>query len=282
LVANFNSVVLDYAVRQKVGGTHLTFFIIKQLPVLSPETYTPALLDHIVPRVLELVYTAWDLEPFARELGYEDDPFLWDEERRALLRAELDGIYAHLYGLNRDDFAYILEQFPIVKRKDVAAFGEYRTARLCLEAYDYFSKPAREKLRSAVEEIEVALKRLVIKRLGNDISYVPEAIQEAQEPIREKHKKPPRATSLTDFLGAGYLPLIGIVVRANLQHFDDIFPSSSQVKQHFGPLVALRNELAHPEDLMISEKVRSSGEREVRWFAEKLGLEIELVAGPAI
>ena len=53
-------------------------------------------------------------------------------------RADLDGIYAHLYGLSRDDFAYILEQFPIVKRKDEAAFGEYRTARLCLEAYDRF------------------------------------------------------------------------------------------------------------------------------------------------
>ena len=145
---------------------NFNFFIVKQLPVLPPETYTPALLDQIVPRVLELVYTAWDLAPFARDLGYEGDPFPWDEERRALLRAELDGIYAHLYGLNRDDFAYILDQFPIVKRKDEAAFGEYRTARLCLEAYDYFSKTAREKLRSAVEEIEIHLTQFVVRRLG--------------------------------------------------------------------------------------------------------------------
>ena len=57
--------------------------------------------------------------PFARDLGYDGPPFVWDEERRAQLRADLDGIYAHLYGLSRDDFAYILDTFPIVARKDI-------------------------------------------------------------------------------------------------------------------------------------------------------------------
>jgi hypothetical protein len=61
---------------------------------------------------------------------------MWDEERRIQLRAELDGLYAHLYGLTRDEFAYILDTFPIVRRKDEARYGEYRTKRLCLEAYD--------------------------------------------------------------------------------------------------------------------------------------------------
>ena len=55
----------------------------------------------------------------------------------------MDGIYAHLYGLSRDDVAYIPEQFPIVKRKVEAAYGESRTARLCLAAYDYFARSAR-------------------------------------------------------------------------------------------------------------------------------------------
>jgi len=277
-----NALVLDFAARQKAGGTHLNFFIVKQLLVLPPETYTPALLDLIVPRVLELVYTAWDLEPFARDLGYEGDPFPWDEERRALLRAELDGLYAHLYGLNRDDFAYILEQFPIVKRKDVAAYREYRTARLCLEAYDYFSKSAREKLRSAVEEIEIRLTQLVVRRLHDDLSVVPPHVQEGQEPERVKQGKPPRAASLADFLGAGYLPLLGKVIKANREQFEDMFASNGQVDAHLQPLVALRNELAHPKELLISSKVRSSGEPEVRWFAEKLGLEIDLVLPPAI
>ncbi|MGH2615918.1 MAG: hypothetical protein ACRDJC_11805 [Thermomicrobiales bacterium] len=136
LLGNLDAFVFDFAVRQKVGGASLNFFLVKQFPVLPPETYTPPLLDLIVPRVLELVYTAWDLAPFARDLGYDGDPFPWDEARRALLRADLDGIYAHLYGLDRHDFTYILEQFPIVKRKDEAACGECRTARLWLEAYD--------------------------------------------------------------------------------------------------------------------------------------------------
>ncbi|GIW10807.1 MAG: hypothetical protein KatS3mg061_1864 [Dehalococcoidia bacterium] len=96
LVANPQcSYVFDFPTRQKAGGTHLNFFIVKQLPVLPPETYTPALLAEIVPRVLELVYTAHDLAPFARACGYDGPPFIWDEERRAQLRAELDGIYAH-------------------------------------------------------------------------------------------------------------------------------------------------------------------------------------------
>lgn len=89
---------------------------------------------------LVLVSAAWDLAPFARGLGYQGGPFPWDEERRALLRAELDGIYAHLDGLSRDDFAGILDQVPIVKRKDEAAFGESRTKRFSLEAYDRFGR----------------------------------------------------------------------------------------------------------------------------------------------
>jgi hypothetical protein len=141
LLANCNSTPFDFATRQKVGGANFNFFIVKQLPVLPPETYTPALLAEIVPRVLELVYTAHDLTPFARDCGYDGPPFVWDEERRAHLRAELDAIYAHLYGLDRDDFAYILDTFEVLKKNELnprTGFGEFRTKRLCLEAYDRF------------------------------------------------------------------------------------------------------------------------------------------------
>ena len=126
----------DYVVRQKVGGTHLNFYLVKQLPVIPPHTYTPALLDFITPRVLELTYTAWDLQPFARDLGYEGAPFVWDDQRRFLMRCELDALYFHLYGIERADVDYIMETFPIVKRKDEAAHGEYRTKRVILEFYD--------------------------------------------------------------------------------------------------------------------------------------------------
>ena len=121
-----------------MGGTHLNFFIVKQLPVLPPSTYTPALLDQIVPRVLELTYTAWDMRPFARDLGYDGPPFRWDDARRATLRADLDAIYAHLYGLSRDEFAYILTTFPVLRNNEVRRHGEYRTERLCLAAYDHW------------------------------------------------------------------------------------------------------------------------------------------------
>src|SRR5690606_21887452 len=80
--ANFNQFSFDYVVRQKVGGTHLSQNYLKQLPVIPPHTYTPELLAFIVPRVLELTYTAWDLQPFAQDVGYDGPPFVWDEERR--------------------------------------------------------------------------------------------------------------------------------------------------------------------------------------------------------
>src|SRR6266496_5470457 len=122
----------------------MKFFNIKQLPVLPPSQYTAtckwdnnvSLGDWIFPRALELTYTAWDLEPFAKDCGYAAPPFRWDEERRFLLRCELDAAYFHLYGIERDDVDYIMETFPIVKRNDEAAHGEYRTKRLILERYD--------------------------------------------------------------------------------------------------------------------------------------------------
>lgn len=157
-LANVSAFAFDFATRQKAGGANFNFFIVKQLPVLPPSTYTPELLDLIVPRVLELVYTAHDLAPFARDCGYDGPPFIWDEERRAGLRADLDGIYAHLYGLSRDDFAYVLDTFPIVARKDEARWGEYRTKRLCLEAYDRF---ASELGQAAVPERHVTVESFV-------------------------------------------------------------------------------------------------------------------------
>ena len=58
------------------------------------------------------------------------------EDERAQVRAELDALMFHVYGLVRDDVDYIMETFPIVKRKNEGRYGEYRTKRLILEAYD--------------------------------------------------------------------------------------------------------------------------------------------------
>ena len=114
------------------------------LPILDYQVYTELTpwnlelitQDWILPRALELTYTAWDLESFAKDYSYTGPPFRWNEERRFLIRCELDAAYFHLYGIERDDLDYIMETFPIVKRKDEKKYNEYRTKRVILEIYD--------------------------------------------------------------------------------------------------------------------------------------------------
>jgi hypothetical protein len=148
LIANLGSLTADYISRQKLGSTSLNYFTMKQIAVLPPAFYTTPRLDFIVPRVLELTYTSHSLAPFARDLGYDGPPFAWDEDRRALLRADLDAFYARAYGLDRDELRYILdpadvkgpdypsETFRVLKEKEIRQHGEYRTRRLVLEAWD--------------------------------------------------------------------------------------------------------------------------------------------------
>ncbi|MDZ4137544.1 MAG: N-6 DNA methylase, partial [Erythrobacter sp.] len=148
LLANLNSLVLDYAAKQKIAGTNLTYFYLKQFPILPPSFYTEPRLAFITPKVLELTYTSHSLAPFARDLGHNGPPFAWDEERRAVLRADLDAFYAHAYGLTRDELRYILdpadvkgadypsETFRVLKEKEIRLHGFYRTQSLVLEAWD--------------------------------------------------------------------------------------------------------------------------------------------------
>ncbi len=144
LLANLNSFPLDFCARQKIGGVGLDYYLMKQFPILFPESYSIAafwqadapLPDWIAARVLELSYTAWDLEPFAQDLGYDGPPFRWDVDRRCEIRCELDAAYFHLYEIERDDVDYIMSTFPIVQRKDEAAHGAYRTRDRILEIYD--------------------------------------------------------------------------------------------------------------------------------------------------
>jgi hypothetical protein len=65
LIATLSSIIFDWAVRQKLAGVNMNFFYVQQFPVLPPFAYTPKDLHFIVPRVLELVYTSWDIKPFA-------------------------------------------------------------------------------------------------------------------------------------------------------------------------------------------------------------------------
>ena len=168
LLGNLCSLVLDFCARVKIGGTHLTYSYLKQFPVIPPERYTEPDLDFITPRILELTYTAKDMAPWATALisGWKLDngnwkpstpepirrsplaPFPFDPARRAILRAELDAYYARLYDLDRDELRYILdpedvmgkdypsETFRVLKDREIREYGEYRTQRLVLEAWD--------------------------------------------------------------------------------------------------------------------------------------------------
>jgi hypothetical protein len=150
LTANANSLCFDFTCRQKMSGMNLNIWIMKQLPAIPLSTYNqPAactgasLKDWVAKRALELVYTAWDVRPFAEDVGYSGPPYRWDDDRRFLIRCELDAIYFRLYGVSRDDADSIFDNFPIVRRKDDQQFGEYRTKRVILEIYDAMAESER-------------------------------------------------------------------------------------------------------------------------------------------
>ena len=137
LAANLNATPFDFVTRQKVQGQTLNLFIVEQLPIIAPADYDRSFgettaRDLVCDHVLRLTYTAHDMAPFARDLGYDGEPFIWDEEERRHLRARLDALYFHLYGLSRDDAEYVLNTFPIVRREDEAACGKYRTRDMTL------------------------------------------------------------------------------------------------------------------------------------------------------
>lgn len=154
--ANLNSFALDYVLRQKLQGQTINLFILEQLPVIAPGRFQqplpaafaqvmraaklmnghhdqPTVADFVLPQVLALTYTAFDMAPFARDLGYVDaqgvvlPPFVWNDDERRARMAALDALFFHLYGLNADDAGYILDTFPIVREQDLKAFGCYRT-----------------------------------------------------------------------------------------------------------------------------------------------------------
>lgn len=137
LLANFNSLCLDYVAKRKVQSAHLKWFAVEQLPVIAPANYDrkfgeTTARDLVRDHVLKLTYTAHDLAPFARDLGYEGEPFRWDPAERRQLRARLDALYFHLYGLDEEDAAYILDQFPVLEKNERKAHNRYQTKELVL------------------------------------------------------------------------------------------------------------------------------------------------------
>ena len=178
LPAATSCLACDFAARFKVGGINLNFFVAEQMPILPPEVFDrqvpwgtrETIREWLLPRVLELTYTDWDLAPFATDCGWVGPPFRRDDTRRFLLRCELNAAFFHLYlpaeaegdwrttcrsnGCPRDEtpeqlahlrsrfpkprdaLAYIMDTFAIVRRKDEGTYGKYRTKQVILEIYD--------------------------------------------------------------------------------------------------------------------------------------------------
>lgn len=145
LVANLNAIPLDFVARQKVHGQTLNLFLVEQFPIVPGEEYRRKFgtktADQIVrEEVLRLTYTAHDMEPFARDMGYGGPPFVWDEEERRHSRAKLDALYFHLYGVtDPDDVTYVFSTFPIVEREDKERFGRYLSRDLTLAYMNAFA-----------------------------------------------------------------------------------------------------------------------------------------------
>lgn len=153
LLANLNSLFVDFVERIKQSGTHVSLFLLKQLPVLPPDFYTNSDVQYIQKRVAKLTRNNFEIQKvwLTDCASYQFQA----PKERLMLRAELDAYFAHLYGLSRDDIRYILDPsdvmgndfpsvtFPGLKRNETATFGEFLTRRLVLEAYDELAKTER-------------------------------------------------------------------------------------------------------------------------------------------
>ena len=143
LNSNVSSLVADYCVRSKIGATNLNYFYFKQLPIIPPSAYSVDEEAFVIRYSKRLLGTT---KKMAEILSCPVT--IWNDEERALLIARLDAFYAMKYGLERDELEFILDPeavmgkgyptqtFPQVKANDIGKFGEYRTKRLVMEAYD--------------------------------------------------------------------------------------------------------------------------------------------------
>ena len=147
LLAMLNSLVVDYLERIKQSGIHTNLAYFKQLPILPPEAFKEQDVTFICERVAKLTRTADDIN----EVWLTDYPAYTFQgpEERLQIRCELDAYIARMYGLTREELHYILDPadamndptypsvtFPGLKNKELKLYGEYRTQRLVLKAFD--------------------------------------------------------------------------------------------------------------------------------------------------
>lgn len=132
-LAAINSFAYDFLAKQKTPGQHFNVTIMSQVPIPGPQDNWS---DFVIERVAELCYTVPELAGFSSEIGVHGEPFAWDSIRRSAIRCELDALFFHRYSLSSDEIEYVMESFPIIKRKEIDRYGSYRTKKMILEIYD--------------------------------------------------------------------------------------------------------------------------------------------------
>ena len=140
----FSSFSFDFVVRQKLATASLNRFILIQIAVPGPEAFSRLVkLDGnqttvgelVVNRAPILLCNTKAMLPFFDKLGVQSAT-VWDAQKRHETMSLIDALMALSYGLSRDEYAYILGRFPILEGQEVNKFGEFRSKRLCLEAWD--------------------------------------------------------------------------------------------------------------------------------------------------
>ena len=144
-ISFFNSTTFDFTLRQMIGGANFNKFILLQLPMPIPEQIGKMIIsygdksqklpDFLIHRSLRLTWSSHALDSLGEAIAPRQGPFIWNDEERRVLRAEIDATIAHVYGITNEEYAYILDSFTILRDKDTEEFSEYRTKRECLEMY---------------------------------------------------------------------------------------------------------------------------------------------------
>jgi len=147
LVAHFNALVVDDLARQKMGNTNVNMYLLRQLPLLPLETFERPLFGSgpsarllVGRRSLALAMVCAPVRA-SIERHFPNVVGLYEEEDRAQAIAELDALFAHLYGLSEDELEACLDpppplkSFEVLRRQERASCGHFETKRRVLEAY---------------------------------------------------------------------------------------------------------------------------------------------------
>lgn len=151
MAAWLNSLVVEWFLRQRMHGLHLTWHLLSQVPVPTRRSVFSACpwdraMDcarWVAPRVAELVATSRYLAPLGEALTGVARSYGYEEERRFMLRAELDAAMFVLAGLQSSDATFVVESLDKIKTRDLQTYGSYRTSDCVLAILDELHEAAQ-------------------------------------------------------------------------------------------------------------------------------------------